>query len=77
MKLTKLIVFAAILSFPFLSLHAETENKVNDAKHIDCNTLNGKPGQNGKDGIPDSNCKDGGKGGNGQSPGQFFIPSHY
>ncbi|MBD2783479.1 hypothetical protein ID858_04240 [Xenorhabdus sp. DI] len=70
MKLIKLIVFASVLSFPFLALHAKTENKVNDVKNIDCKILNGKPGQNGQDGIPDSHCKNGGKGGDGQFPGQ-------
>ncbi|MBW5826073.1 hypothetical protein H0I68_13540 [Yersinia kristensenii] len=30
---------------------------------INCLELDGKPGENGLDGLPDSNCKNGGNGG--------------
>ncbi|PHM36685.1 hypothetical protein [Xenorhabdus innexi] len=70
MRLRTAIIILSVLSFPFSLLHAEPESKNNDVKNIDCTTLDGKPGQNGKDGIPDSHCKDGGKGGDGKYPGQ-------
>ncbi|WP_232370332.1 hypothetical protein [Xenorhabdus lircayensis] len=65
MKLSIIIITASILVTPFVSLHAKTNEKV-----IDCKELDGKSGQNGKDGILNSNCKNGGKGGGGVLPGQ-------
>ncbi|PHM36924.1 collagen-like surface protein [Xenorhabdus mauleonii] len=69
MKKIVAILFISIISIPFL-LQAKTNNEVNISKKLDCRNLNGQPGQNGKDGIPNSHCKDGGKGGDGKLPGQ-------
>ncbi|CDH26625.1 hypothetical protein L7750_18430 [Xenorhabdus bovienii] len=69
MKPSIIIIAASILTIPFVSLHANTNAKAN-VKITDCNQLNGKPGQDGKNGIPNSNCINGGNGSNGSSPGQ-------
>lgn len=37
----------------------------NIVKSISCSALDGKSGENGLDGLPDSNCKNGGNGGQG------------
>ncbi|WP_258087174.1 hypothetical protein [Xenorhabdus bovienii] len=71
MKPSIIIIAASILTIPFVSLHANTNAKTKaNVKITDCNQLNGKPGQDSKNGIPNSNCINGGNGGNGSSPGQ-------
>ncbi|MDC9623645.1 hypothetical protein PSI22_18885 [Xenorhabdus sp. XENO-7] len=69
MKPSIIIIAASILTIPFVSLHANTNAKTN-VKITDCNQFNGKPSQDGKNGIPNSNCINGSHGGNGSSPGQ-------
>jgi len=58
-SLLTLFIFSISLALPLSAKHS--------GNVMDCSWLNGSPGENGHDGIPNGNCNKGGNGGNGVS----------
>lgn len=58
-KILLLLSLSCLLPLPASAMQ-------NIVKSINCSELDGKPGENGRDGLPDSNCKNGGNGGQGK-----------